>query len=266
MFEIKKMEDADYFGIGCADIFKPKELVVSNSWLKKVFNQGLYDILIAPDEVIDDDLQKTFNVGSGFHCFCLEREEFDKRYYIAEVNDPIDDRVRIAPADFNFIKKVHKNISMKYPEILDGEDTELVILGEIDGVKTKSKLDKIVMYADGKVDIIDLKSVHYNFMEMKKGIDGTQYKLRREITDMDYDLQAYFYTMQVKKWLSAKNRDSTRVSFSLLLASKNTHDVKMYRMGDEIMESGRMKFESVWGDVVNFVKHGDSSIDRFDVL
>ena len=265
MFEIKEMSDAHYFGIGTVDIFKPKELVVSNSWLKKVFNNGLYDVLIAPDEVIDDDLQVIFDVGSAFHCFVLEKEEFYKRYYIAEGNDPIDTRVRITPDDFDFIEKVHKNISMKYPEILDGEYTELVILGEVDGVKTKSKLDKIIMYADGKVDIIDLKSVYYDFM-MKKSSDGTQYKLRKQITDQDYDLQAYFYTRQVKEWLDENNRDSTRVSFSLLLASKDTFDVKMYKMGEEIMESGRLKFESVWEDVVDFVKNGADSVNRFDTL
>ena len=265
MFEIKKIPDDEYFSIGTVDILKSNELVVSNSWLKKVFNKGLYDTLISLDEVIDDDLQKIFDVGSGFHCYILERDEFEKRYYISDTSDPIEDRVRISTEDFQFIEGVHKSIKMKYPDILDGEDTELVILGEIDGVKTKSKIDKIVMYTNGRVDIIDLKSVYYDFMKMKKSSDGTHYKLRKQITDQDYDLQAYFYTRQVEEWLTGQSKNYD-VSFSLLLASKETHDVKIYRLGIEMVESGRQKFDSVWGDIVNFVNTGANSVDRYDIL
>lgn len=275
MFEIKKITDEAYFAYG--NIFngfeKPidrhEELVVSNSFMKSVFKTNLHHQLIVGNEEVDEELQQVFDTGSAFHCYVLEHDEFYDRYHISNVQDATKNTIRIGKPEFEFIEASHRNIGEKYPQVLDGENVELAIIGEIDGVKVKCKIDKLNIKKSGNrylhVEILDLKGVYFNHFKLKKSPGGERWELRKMLSNNDYDLQAYFYTKLVENWLESINQHC-EVSFSLLVASKDTYECQKYRVGAEMMETGRLKYESVWNDIRDFVLFGKDRLVDEEVL
>ena len=275
-WEAKKISDAVYFAYG--DIFKGmteaidshKELVVSNSFLKSIFKTNLYHRLIVGGEEIDEELQEIFDIGSGFHAYVLEHKEFEDRYHVSDTKDATKETVRISTNDFKFITSAYKNIEAKYPQTLDNENVELAIFGEIDGVKVKCKIDKLNITKDANgnwihVEISDLKGVYFAPFNLKKSPTGERWKLRNMLSDIGYDLQAKFYTKLVKLWLESCGI-YCEVSFSLLVASKETYEVQKFLVGEDMLLTGESKFNHVWNDVVEFVKHGKSALNDVEVL
>ncbi|MFT7880877.1 MAG: PD-(D/E)XK nuclease-like domain-containing protein [Sulfurimonas sp.] len=274
-WEIKNIADETYFSYG--NIFNgfesPKdrheELVVSNSFMKSVFKTNLHHYLTVGCDEIDDDLQEIFDTGSAFHCYVLEHDEFYDRYHVSNVKDATKNTTRIGETEFIFIEASHRAIEEKYPEVLDGENVELTIIGEIDGAKVKCKIDKLNIKKSGtryiSVEILDLKGVYFDHFKLKKSPSGERWELRKKLSNNDYDLQAYFYTKLVEEWLQSINQHC-EVSFSLLVASKETYQVQKYRVGPEMMETGRIKYESVWPDIRDFVLFGKDRLVDEEVL
>jgi len=272
MFAIDKITDKEYFKRG--DIwggFAPaiesgKDLVVSASLLKSIFSTNLYHKLVSEKEEITPELQTIFDVGSAFHCYVLERRDFDERYQVTD--DLADHRTLISKDSFEFIKKSEQNVFAKYPEMLDQEFCELAIFGELDGVKVKCKIDKMNIKYDEMggykhIDIVDLKSVYYKPFAKKKSANGDRYELRRELSSMGYDLQAYFYKLLVEKWCDSLGMFPT-INFVLLTASREDCSVQKFTIGDEMMASGESKFDSVWSQVVSFVN--DGTVEKEEIL
>lgn len=275
MWQIKKISDEQYFSLG--DVFdgfdcptnRNQELIISNSFMKQIFDTNLYHRLVAGETEIDEDLQGIFDVGKAFHCFVLEHSEFDKRYIVSDTRDAASDLTRVSKADFEFIEASYNNTKLKYPYVVDEQNSELAIFGEINGVKVKCKVDKLHIEKSGKkyqsVEIIDLKGVYFNPFKLKKDSTKNRWELRRKICDAGYDLQAYFYTKMVTEWLESINQHC-EVTFSLLIASKKTYEVQKFQVGAEIMESGRLKFESVFADIQDFVLHGKCRLQENEIL
>lgn len=267
---IKKISDEAYFKIG--DIFnglkeakeRHTELVVSNSFVKQVFERNMYDIVTHGLPPVDDKLQlEVFNPGSAFHCYLLENEEFNDRYHVSNIKDPAQDKVIINEVDMAFIKGVHKNAAIKYPDLLDGQYVELALFGEIDGVPVKCKIDKLKIVKKGNiylsVEIIDLKGVWFDFWKEKKDQFKSRWGLRKKLSSNGYDLQSYFYKRMVEAWLHSIGQHCP-VDFSLAVASKETYDIQKFKIGAEMMESGEAKFRSVWGEISDFAKHGHAAL------
>lgn len=267
---IKKIEDEAYFQVG--DIFnglkepreRHEELVVSNSFLKQVFEYNIYHIITHGLPPVEDKLQQeVFNPGSAFHCYILEHEEFESRYHVSNVTDKTKDTIAIKDVDMAFIKGVHGNAAIKYPDLLDGQYVELALFGNIDGVPVKCKIDKLKIEKKGNVylfvEIIDLKGVWFDFWKQKKDQYKNRWELRKKLSSNGYDLQAYFYRKMVEAWLQSIGQHC-EVRFTLAVASKETHDIQKFKIGAEMMESGEAKFRSVWGEVTDFVRHGHVAV------
>lgn len=275
MWQIKDISDDLYFSIG--DIFngfdsplnRHSELVVSNSFIKQVFDTNMYHRLVAGAIEVDKKLQGIFDVGKAFHCYVLENSQFHDRYRVSDIKDATSELIRVSTQDFVFIQRCFDNIVKKYPYIVNEENTELSIFGAIDEVPVKCKIDKLHIEKSGKVyqrvEIIDLKGVYFDPFKLKKDSNKNRYELRRKICDAGYDIQAYFYTRIVEEWLSSINQ-YCEVSFSLLVCSKETYQVQKFRLGSEIYESGRLKFESVWGDIRDFVLYGKAKLIEDEIL
>lgn len=275
MWQIKDISDDAYFRIG--DIFggfdnpldRHKELVVSNSFMKQVFDTNMYHRLVAGAIEVDEKLQDIFDVGKAFHCYTLENSKFLDRYRISDIKDATSDLTRVSKQDFEFINSCYANILKKYPYIIKEENAELAIFGEIDDVPVKCKVDKLHIEKSGKVyqkvEIIDLKGVYFDQFKLKKDSTKNRWELRRKICDAGYDLQAYFYTRMVEEWLLSINQHC-EVVFSLLICSKETYQVQKFQLGSEILESGRLKFESVWGDIRDFVVHGKVRLVEDEII
>ena len=266
MAKMFRQTDEDYFALGVVHEDKQDLLVVSNSLIKKIVSKGLHEVLTnGMDEEISDELQKRFNIGSATHCRILEPKAFSSRYYVADKPSSNFDLIRIAPSDFDFIPSALENIEKKYPEMLDGENVEMTITFTIDGVKCKSKLDKIVQRSDGSVDIYDLKTTFLDFFKLKQDKNGDRWELRRKLNDYGYDLQAYFYTRAVEELLKEQG-GSSEVRFHFLMIGTDNGTAQMFTAGSEMMQSGEEKFNSVWSDIVDFSIGGKSKIVKEIVL
>lgn len=271
-WSIKKINDEAYFAHG--NIFdgfehasdRHSEWVISNSTLKKVRDTTLHHLITVGDIKVDDKLQGIFDTGSAFHCYVLEHDEFTQRYHVADIKDATKNTVRIGTNDFKFIENSYASIKEKYPQELDGQNVELALFGEIDGVKVKCKIDKLNIAKVGNrythVEIMDLKGVYFDPYKLKKTPSGDRWELRKMLSNNSYDLQAYFYTMLVENWLESINQHC-EVSFNLLVASKETYQCQKFRIESEMMETGKMKFDSAWKDVRDFIHFGkDRLIDK----
>jgi len=272
---IHKIKDETYFKIG--DIFggmkeaidRHEELVVSASFLKNCVNSSLYSVLMGEGFKPDNELKKALIVGSAWHCYILENIHFEDRFYVADFPIATQTKNFIDKLDLEFIEETHKQIEKKYPEMLDNQYCEATITSEIDGVPCKCKIDKMLVTMKGNriidVDIVDLKSVYFDPFKKSKGSNGDLYGLRRELSSLNYDLQAYFYVKMVESWLQSCGQHAN-VSFSILTGSKDTHDVQKFRVGEEMMRTGEEKFNSVWGEVKAFVQMGKTQVSRELVL
>lgn len=275
MWKIGKIIDEVYFAVG--DIFKGMEspldrnndLVISASFLKNNFDTNPYHHIITGGYKIDEDKQVFFTVGSAFHCYVLEHYEFYDRYHVSDFPDPTMETIRIGTNDFYFIEEAAKNIQIKYPDVCDGQNIEYALFGVLDDVPVKCKIDKLNIKKSGKVyqhvEILDLKGVYFDPFNLAKTPTGDRWKLRRMLSDNHYDLQAYFYTRLVEEWLLSIGQHC-EVSFSLLVASKETYQCQKFRVGPEMMETGKQKFDSVWKDVRDFVLYGKTALNDEEIL
>lgn len=277
MFKLRKgIDDATYFSLG--DIFKDEfkspidlhgELVVSNSFLGQAFKRGLYNVLQDHEQKISDELMEIFNLGSAFHCYVLEHEDFYERYYVKDIIDENKERLglkRVSPSEFLFIEICYKKILRMYPQVINNDLNEVVITGVIDGVPVKCKIDCLII-TDTEVQIIDLKGVWYKFFSKYISANGDRVGLRKSLCDNNYDLQSYFYSKMVSELLRQKGI-YLQPSFSLLVCSKDdkSHDVQMFRVGSEMDATGEQKYSSVWQDVVDFYEDGKTNVRNYITL
>ena len=267
--QLSKIEDVDYFALGKKDLFNEKALITSASFYKSVFSTDLYHVLLKGDNKVDEKLQYIFDVGSAFHAYVLEPKEFDDRYYIADLSNIQEKRTKIKTLDFEFIKESCENIKNKYPEILEeSKYNEIALKCSFDGVPYKAKFDKLIFHNDGIVEVIDLKSVYFDFYSKRfmRNSDGILWKLIKEMKDLNYDLQGYCYYRGIKEYLDYHNIQYTDIIFSLLLASKETFVVKKVTFSKDIMISGKEKFNVVFPSVKSFYEHGLKTVDRSEYL
>jgi len=192
---IEKMEDKAYFSIGAIDLHRHKDLVVSASFLKNVYDEDLYQVLSMGSMPIDDELQYIFDLGNCFHCYCLEPKEFEKRFYIAEYKNEFgsETRMYINTLDFDIVIKLYNNIKKKYPYMLEeSEFNEVVILTNFNGVPYRCKIDKLIE-KDNEIEIVDLKSVWFDFYGKKyrRKSDNIRWGLLNYIKELNYDLGEY---------------------------------------------------------------------------
>jgi len=261
MASLFKETDDEYFARGNIDIDKSKELVISNSLLKRIVQRGLYDVLVVNQGDVSDDLQARFDIGHAVHTRILEPSEFMDRFYISNYPDHKEKGIRISENDFDFMPKALENIEKKYPEIMDAQNAEVTVTFDLDGVKCKCKMDKIVQNDDGSIDIYDVKTTYLNYFKLKSSHEYGRYGLRREMIELGYDLQAYFYTKAIETLLMEEGGNA-EVRFHFLAISTDTSDVQMFTAGEELMRSGEEKFRLVWSEIVDFVRSGKDTVAK----
>jgi len=255
MWELKKISDEEYFGIGDISISTPKELVVSASFLKDVYNRGLYEVLLF-DKEIDDSTRKNFDIGKKLHSYILEMSEFDKKYYMSDIVDPFEDRELLEISEAAFLEAIRKECALKFPHLLDEVGAEVTIIGEINGVKVKAKLDKIVIDEDSKkIYIYDLKSTSIPMGSVSRDKKGEPWEIKRAIDMYHYDLQIYFYKLLAQKWAYAIFEKDFEAECFLVFASKADKKVRKIRLSSKTLQRGEEKYISAFDEVYAFVHH-----------
>lgn len=264
---LKKISDEEYFKIGKVDLLQNKDLVLSASFMKQVFDKDLYEMLSKGNPKVDAKLQYIFDLGNAFHTFCLEAKEFENRYYVSDYKDSEEKRTYINSEDMDFIIKVYDNIKLKYPHILEESNyNEIAIFTNFDGVPYRAKIDKLIE-TDTEIHIIDLKSIWFDFYGKKyrRNKDGIRWGLVKYIQELNYDLQMYCYYKSVKTYLEHNNINKTILT-KLLFASKVSFDVKMVTLSSELLNNGREKFKTIFPEIKSFFDGGIKFVEKEEII
>ena len=117
-------------------------------------------------------------------------------------------------------------------KLLDGCETEVEVFGELEGVKTKSRLDAIK-----KNVIIDLKTCE----------DASPKGFQRSIEKYHYDLQAAFYT------------DAANAKSFVFIAVEKTapYCIGIYFASESLLENGRRKYRKALETYKTCLETGD---------
>ncbi len=262
MWELKKLSDSDYFAIGELDISRPEKIVVNASLLKDVFDRGLYEVLIEPQQHSEQTL-KNFKTGSALHKYILENSTFNEEYHFGDYN-PAKNTIELNKKDEEFLKAIRKECELKYPELLDEKGAEVTILGEVNGIKVKAKADKFIITGN-RAYVYDLKSTSLPLQKIKKTADGRAWEVARQIREYHYDLQMYFYSLLAEEWLKAQGI-YLEVIPVLVFASKVDYKVKQFMLSAETIADGEQKFNHTFNQIQAFVLNGAKAVNKFEVV
>ena len=255
-----KIQDEKYFSIG--DMTDYKKLVVSQSWLKEVFKFGLYPVLNGyktfGDEIAEQT-ERSLKIGTAFHCLLLEgKSEFNDRYSIGDIEKG---KISLSNDDCTSIEKMVDKVKKMYPKDADQQEAELAFLGKFEDVNIKMKIDKINPNVDKdenlvSVEITDVKTVYFDPYTLYRHPNGERKGLKSMLfKNLHYDLQAHFYSTMLREYLYSLDIN-VPIYFSFLLVSIDTEKIMKVRCGDEVLETGAMKFNTVWSDVREYAKNG----------
>lgn len=262
MWELKKISDTEYFALGELDIKDRNKIVVNASLLKEILNRGLYEVLVEPNEY-DEVTLNNFKTGSALHKYILENSTFDKEYHFGEYN-PAKTTIELNKKDEEFLKAIKKECELKYSEMLDEKGSEVTILGEIENIKVKAKMDKFVI-KDNKAYIYDLKSTSLPLNKLKRNNYGKPWEIVKLIKEYHYDLQMFFYSYLAKEWLKSKNLYLEIVPI-LVFASKNDYKVKQFMLSDEMIANGENKFYFAFNQLKEFIQEGIKTLNKFEIV
>jgi len=229
MRKIKQLTD-DY--IKDDETYFADNMYVTNSMLKKLNNGSTKEL----EHYLNTEHKETESllVGSAFHCYLLEPEEFDKRYVYApkidkrtkagkelyaEFLETIGNRKPV-PAHYEFaFECMYNNImsNEKSKMLLNDADKREAIHFWEDvetGLKCKGKVD-----AESKDYLVDIKTT-------SKGADFKSF--HKFLNDYNLTQQASFYCNGTKK----KN------FYFIMVELKAPFGVGIYKMSDKAIEHG----------------------------
>jgi hypothetical protein len=271
MVVAKKIADRDYFSIGGTT---RDEFIASASALKDIYDRGLYKYIVEPFEV-DDKLQDIFAIGTAFHSFILEPKEFEKNYTFEK--DPFSNRKLLDKNTKDFLELSKDKIKLLYPDFLktyNGEDglyslNEMAFVGEIEDIKVKGKLDRVIIDIKKKIaTIYDLKSIYKPLAKVKRDSSHKAWELKRTINEFNIDLQMAWYKRLIREYLITTYGDAGMqfdIVCKLLFASKEDNNIQMVRLSeDEVLLKGDEKVDIAFGEVKNYVLNGQ--IDKEIVI
>lgn len=199
--------------------------------------------------------------GSAYHCFVLEPDRFENEYYIFNDHDIcekltsegfqkpratkeykiweesqqriIADKKVITQDMFEIITEMKTRL-MRHPYakmLLTGGRNEVGYMGEVvtdaGAINVKFKPDKII---EGKRLCIDLKTT----------IDASLDGFTRHAADLDYHLQAAFYSDMLTK-MSGDNRDFS--FFFIAQEKKRPYAFNIFEAGPQFIAQGRYEYE-----------------------
>jgi len=250
MREIKKLEDSY---IVDDETYFADQMYVTNSMLKQLMNGSTKNLEHYLN--MEHKESESLLVGSAFHCYLLEPEEFDKRYvyapkidkrtkagkemYAAFLED-IGDRKAIPAHYEHAFECMYDNITNnknanhllqnagKREAIHFWEDVKT-------GLKCKGKID-----AEGEDYLVDIKTT-------SKGADAESFN--KFINDYKTTQQAAFYLNGTQK----------KSFYFIMVEIKAPFGVGIYKMSDKAIEFGNSQIEATINLYDKFINEDLSS-------
>tara|TARA_X000001382_G_C3174225_1_gene180560 strand:- start:2369 stop:3226 length:858 start_codon:yes stop_codon:yes gene_type:complete len=227
--EIKKLSD-DY--IIDDETYFADNMYVTNSMLKTLLTGSTYNL----EHYINSEHKETESliVGSAFHCYLLERDEFDSRYVYEPKFDKRTKAGKEAYAEFEKTLDGRKPIPEHYQQVFetimkrldshdnaremikDAPDREVIHFWEDvkTGLKCKGKVD-----AEGKNYLLDIKTT-------SKKADMVSFQ--KYATDYMLAQQAAFYI----------NGTGKKDFYFILFELKAPYNIAVYKMSDNAISYG----------------------------
>jgi hypothetical protein len=239
---------------------------ISNSMLKILRSHGpvyLKEYLQGKLRTESD----AFTFGSALHCAVLEAEEFDDRYtYFDDTNLILEiggkrptatklykeelekfkadnsDKEILSLDDYNKVLLMTEKIwdNQQAKELLTGTDREVIYHNEIDGVKTKIKVDA----TKHRAYIADLKTMSKT---------PNHKNMTSAMHNFDYDMAGAFYL-----------DNSMCTSFWFIAIEKSyPYTIGIYELSQDSIDRGRAKYEEALADYKHHFVDKNSDIEKF---
>jgi len=235
MREVKKLEDTYIVN---DDTYFADNMYVTNSMLKQLMTGSTMRL----DHYLNMEHKETESliVGSAFHCYILEPEEFESRYVFApkfdkrtkvgkamyaEFEETLDGRKPV-PGHYEFaFERMHENIysNINAAHLMNeakGRETIHFWEDVETGLKCKGKVD-----AEGEDYLVDLKTT-------SKGADHESFN--KFVNDYKITQQAAFYLNGTKK----------KDFYFIMVELKAPFGVGIYKMSEQAIEFGNKQVES----------------------
>ena len=203
-------------------------------------------------------------LGSAIHDYVLERDTFGQRYAVAPVCDrrtkegkaiyeeflsKSEGLESLSTDDFNVCAEIGKACE-NHPvahKLLKSKDREISLVGEyvIDGeiIAVKCRFD-LLLTIDGLSYACDLKSCQSAILD----------DFSKDITNMNYHVQAAFYLDMLNAYLYKNNREPAQ-SFMFIAAEKSgPFEVAVYDIDQASIELGRELYKKGIKNLVDSVK------------
>ncbi len=184
---------------------------------------------------------KAMDFGSGFHCMCLEPEQFNARYVVADCDrrtikgkqlaleiEMVQKKKIVSLDDYDRMKKMANNIKKHgvAGKLLSGGEAESVLLFDLQAsnentVKCKAKVD--YMFGDVLVDV-------------KTTQDASTESFSKTLENFGYFMQGSFYSRGVEI-LSGKKPDFIFIA----VESEAPYGVNVIRLSDNHYSVGYRK-------------------------
>jgi hypothetical protein len=239
---------------------------ISNSMLKTLKSHGP----IYLEKYLKGELRKesdAFTFGRALHCAVLEADVFDDRYTyfddkalveeiggarptstkkykeaLAEFKEVNSSKEILSLEDYNKVmlmtEKINNNQQAK--ELLSGTDREVIYHSEINGVKTKIKVDAI----KHRSYIVDIKTMSKT---------PNQKNMISAMHNFDYDMQGAFYL-----------DNSMCNSFWFIAIEKSyPYTIGVYELSQESIERGKEKYWEALEDYKHHFINKKSDLKRF---
>jgi len=234
MREITTLQD-DY--IVDDESYFADQMYVTNSMLKKLLTGGTKNL----EHYLNTEQKETeaFLIGSAFHCYILEPEEFDSRYVFAPKFDRRTKVGKAGYAEFESTIGSKKAVPEYYQGVFESLEENLSRHAEANrllqgakkreaihfwedkatGIKCKGKVD-----AEGEDYIVDLKST----------------SKRADIESFNNFLNDYTITQQAAFYLNGTKKKNF---YFIMCELKAPFNIAIYKMSDQAIEHGEKKVE-----------------------